>query len=141
MTTLPMMKIKILITKKPVLFGGCTKEKVPMSEANALDRIMAYRAENRIITALEAEAKQKLALEAIIFENNEINPNIVNRPEDAELHTYILNKVEEEGIPVTQRLDCIYDDEPFGFEKDPQISTKRMQAQDPLEEIDLEIGR
>ena len=49
--------------------------------------------------------------------------------------------VEEEGsAPTTQRLDCIYDDEPFGFERDPQISTKRMQAQNPLEEIDLGDG-
>ena len=91
--------------KKPVLFGGCTKEKVPISEANALDRITAYMAENRIIMALEVEAKQKLALKAIIVENNEINPNMVNRPDDAELHTNIPVKFEEEGIPATQRLD------------------------------------
>ena len=103
-----------------------------MSEANALDRITAYMAENRIITALEAESKQKMDLEAIIVENNEINPNMVNRPEVDEFHTTITNKFEDEGgTPTTQRLDCIYDDEPFGFERDPQISTKRMQAQDP----------
>src|ERR1044072_6674013 len=136
MSTLPMMKIKTLIMKKPVFFGGCTKEKVPMSEANALDRITVYMAENRIITALEAESKQKMALDAIIVENNEINPNMVNRPDGDELHTNISNEVEEEGTPATQRLDCIYDGEPFGFERDPQISTKRMQAQDFLEEVD-----
>src|ERR1044072_971088 len=39
-----------------------------------------------------------------------------------------------------QRLDCIYDDEPLGFEKDPHDSIKRMQAQDPFEEIDLGDG-
>ena len=111
-----------------------------MSEANALDRITAYMVENRINTALEAELNQKLAVEAIIVENDEDNPNMVNRPDDVELHTNSNAKVEEEGISATQMLDCIYDDEPFGFEKDPQISTKRMQAQDPLEEVDLRDG-
>ena len=50
--------------KKPVLFGGYTKEIALMSEANALDRIMAYMAENRIVTALEAESEQRMGLEA-----------------------------------------------------------------------------
>lgn len=40
----------------------------------------------------------------------------------------------------TQRLDCVYDDEPLGFKKDPVIVTKRMQAQNPLEEIELGDG-
>jgi len=39
-----------------------------------------------------------------------------------------------------QRLDCIYDDEPLGFEKDPMGSAQKMQAQDPLEEVDLGDG-
>ncbi|PNX86187.1 hypothetical protein L195_g042264 [Trifolium pratense] len=39
-----------------------------------------------------------------------------------------------------QSLDCIYDDEPLGFEKDPHSSTQRMQAQDPLQEIDIGDG-
>ena len=39
-----------------------------------------------------------------------------------------------------QRLDCIYNDEPLGFEKDPQNSIKKMEAQDPLEEVDLGDG-
>ena len=42
-----------------------------MSEANALDRITAYMAENRIYAALEAELNQEMALEAIILEDNE----------------------------------------------------------------------
>src|ERR1044072_3086790 len=65
---------------------------------------------------------------------------MVERPDDDELHSNISKEVEEKGIPATQRLDCIYDDEAFGFEKDPHISTKRMQAQDPLEEVDLGDG-
>ena len=36
-----------------------------------------------------------------------------------------------------KKLDCIYDDEPLGFEEDPMGSTIKMKAQDPLEEIDL----
>ncbi|KAK2451183.1 hypothetical protein QL285_010254 [Trifolium repens] len=39
-----------------------------------------------------------------------------------------------------QRLDCIYDEEPLGFEKDPISSNQRMQAQDPLQEIDIGNG-
>ncbi|WJX27585.1 hypothetical protein P8452_16392 [Trifolium repens] len=39
-----------------------------------------------------------------------------------------------------QRLDCIYDEEPLGFEKDPISSNQKMQAQDPLQEIDIGNG-
>ncbi|KAI5402796.1 hypothetical protein KIW84_050412 [Lathyrus oleraceus] len=35
-----------------------------------------------------------------------------------------------------QRLDCIYDDEPLGFEKDPKAPEK-IRPKDPLEEVDL----
>lgn len=37
-----------------------------------------------------------------------------------------------------QRLDCIYDDEPLGFEKDLVALGTKMQPQDPLEEVDLD---
>lgn len=36
-----------------------------------------------------------------------------------------------------QRLDCIYDDDPLGFEKDPMTFTEKIQAHDSLEEINL----
>ncbi|KAK2455906.1 hypothetical protein QL285_003321 [Trifolium repens] len=51
-------------------------------------------------------------------------------------------KVESDGIsmPQAQRLDCIYDEEPLGFERDPLNETPKMQAQDPLEEIDIGDG-
>src|ERR1044072_9525737 len=140
MTTPLMSKTNTLTMKKPVLFGGCTREEVPMSEANALDKITTYMAENRINAALEAELNQKMALEAIIVEKDEHNQDMVSRPNDPELRTNDHSRVKEEGIPTSQRLGCIYDDEPFGFEKDPNISTKRMQAQDPLEEVDLGYG-
>ncbi|MCH81200.1 hypothetical protein A2U01_0001984, partial [Trifolium medium] len=39
-----------------------------------------------------------------------------------------------------QRLDCIYDDEPLGFERDPISLNQRMRAQDPLQEIDIGDG-
>jgi len=39
-----------------------------------------------------------------------------------------------------QKLDCVFDDEPLGFEKDPSLENKKIQAQDPLEEIDLGDG-
>jgi hypothetical protein len=39
-----------------------------------------------------------------------------------------------------KKLDCIYDDEPLGFEADPMVTTTKMRAQDPLEEVDLGDG-
>jgi len=86
-----------------------------MSEPNVWDKITAYVAENKQKAALEAEIQQKEAVEK----------DIDNLSHDL---------VED------QRLDCIYDDEPLRFKKDPMGSTKKMQAQDPLEEVDLGDG-
>ncbi|XP_045798024.1 uncharacterized protein LOC123892265 [Trifolium pratense] len=49
-------------------------------------------------------------------------------------------KASDENNGESQRLDCIYDDEPLGFEKDPHSSIQRMQAQDPLQEVDIGDG-
>ena len=37
-------------------------------------------------------------------------------------------------------LDCIYEEEPLGFEKDTRDNFLKIQAQDPLEEVDLGDG-
>ncbi|KAK2456506.1 hypothetical protein QL285_003866 [Trifolium repens] len=89
--------------------------KVTMAESSAWARITAYMAETKLNTTLEADVHQNMATEA---------------------------KVESDGIsmPQAQRLDCIYDEEPLGFEKDPLNETPKMQAQDPLEEIDIGNG-
>ncbi|KAK2395777.1 hypothetical protein QL285_057482 [Trifolium repens] len=86
-----------------------------MTESNAWARITAYMAETKLNTALEADVQQNMVVEA---------------------------KVEKDGNPAPQiqRLDCIYDDEPLGFERDPLNETPKMQAQDPLEEIDIGDG-
>ena len=89
--------------------------KINMTEATAWARITAYMAENRLNTAFEAESQQNMAVEAKI--------------EDHE------NKETKD-----RRLDCIYDDEPLGFEKNPISEVPKMQAQDPLEEIDIGDG-
>ncbi|MCI66701.1 hypothetical protein A2U01_0087959, partial [Trifolium medium] len=48
------------------------------------------------------------------------------------------NNVENgKDMPKMQRLDCIYDDEPLGFERDPVSPNQKMQSQDPLQEIDI----
>lgn len=47
---------------------------------------------------------------------------------------------EHEYKSKNHRLECIYDDEPLGIEKNPLASAKRIQAQDPWEEIDLGDG-
>ncbi|XP_058732908.1 uncharacterized protein LOC131604489 [Vicia villosa] len=68
--------------------------------------------------ALEAELEESMAVEAMIVKNE--NSQVVDHQ--------------------VERFDGIYDDEPLGFEMDPEGSVKRMQAQDPLEEIDLGDG-
>lgn len=40
----------------------------------------------------------------------------------------------------SRRLECIYDNKPLGFEKDPLETNKKMQAHDPIEEIYLGEG-
>ena len=72
-------------------------------------------AENKFNTAKEAEVLQKEVIETLL--------------EDT---TYDL--IDD------QKLDCIYDDEPLGFEEDPMGSTVKMKAQDPLDEVDLGDG-
>src|ERR1043165_5314806 len=97
-----------------------------MSELEALQRISVYVAENKINSALEAKAN--LAVVASKgWLSNEVNmaaepkpPNIQGLKEEVEEH----------------RLDCIYDEQPLGFEKDP-MAPEKMQPQDPLEEVDL----
>jgi hypothetical protein len=95
-----------------------------MIESPAWDRITAYAAANRINMAIEAiELQEDMAGEANSNSNNELasQANVSNTGD-------------------MQRLDCIYDDEPLGFEKDPVSSNQRMQAQDPLQEIDIGDG-
>ena len=86
-----------------------------MSEPNVWDKITAYVAENEKIAALEAEIQQ------------------INNFEDS------FRKFEENPHD-NQRLDCIYDEEPLGFEKDPMGPMQKIQAQDPFEEVDLGDG-
>lgn len=47
--------------------------------------------------------------------------------------------VEDDGLK-SQRLDCIYDDEPLSFEKDHVTSVAKMQPQDLLDAVDLGDG-
>ncbi|PNX57314.1 hypothetical protein L195_g058633, partial [Trifolium pratense] len=95
-----------------------------MIKSPAWDRITAYAAENRMKMALEAiNLQENMAVEANVDSGNEVA-----------IEASDLNNGEK------QRLDCIYDDEPLGFEKDPHSSTQRMQAQDPLQEIDIGDG-
>jgi len=86
-----------------------------MSEPNIWDKITAYMAENQSNTAREAESLQKDENRTIIWERDD-------------------DFIED------QKLDCIYDDEPLGFEEDPMGSTAKMRALDPLEEVDIGDG-
>ena len=91
-----------------------------MPESNALARILAYVAENKINLALEAEENSNMAPEAIMVEK--------------------LGEPSQTTASESRRLDCIYEEEPLGFEKDPRDSISKMQAQDLLEEVDLGDG-
>jgi len=86
-----------------------------MTEPNIWDKITAYMAENKSNAAKEVEILQK--------DENEI-----------------LVKERDDDFVEDQKLDCIYDDEPLGFEEDPMGSTTKMRAQDPLEEVDIGDG-
>jgi len=86
-----------------------------MSDPNLWDKITTYVAETKEKAALEAEIKQ-------------------------EEYIKIINDNFQYSSMESQMLDCIYDDEPLGFEKDPMGPTKKMRAQDLLEEVDLGDG-
>src|ERR1044072_7704846 len=107
MTTTLMWETKALTMKKPMISGGYTREKVLMSEASALDKITAYMAENRINAVLEAGLYHKMVLEAITVEKDENNQDMVYQPHGVEDLTNGHSDKKDEGIPTTQRLDCI----------------------------------
>jgi uncharacterized protein (DUF2461 family) len=86
-----------------------------MIKPNFWDKIMAYVAETQLHTAKEAELLQKEVIETTV---EDATDDLIN----------------------DQKLDCIYDDEPLGFEEDPMGSTIKMKARDPLEEVDLGDG-
>src|SRR4051812_41170683 len=101
-----------------VLQSRRQQSRMMTTESEYLARITAYLAENKEKTALEAELEKNMAIEAMMVKS-ENNQEVDHRVE---------------------RFDGIYDDEPLGFEMDPLGSVKRMQAHDPLEEIDLGDG-
>ena len=86
-----------------------------MTEPNVWDKITSYVAENGFNTAKEAKILQKEVIEILVEDTIE-------------------------DLIDDQKLDCIYDDEPLDFKEDPLGSTKKMRAQDPLEEVDLRDG-
>lgn len=90
-------------------------------ESESLARISAYLAENKRKSALEAEKLQTLAIKAKVKECEDGQQGQTTASE-------------------SQMLDCIYDNEPLRFDKDPLNELQRMQAQDPLKEIDLGDG-
>ncbi|KAK2444839.1 hypothetical protein QL285_015834 [Trifolium repens] len=111
METVRMASMKATTTQ----LGGISKRTI-MSESQTWAKITAYMAENRIKMALEA---------------NSLSENMAVAANDIKFGKH---------KPELQKLDCIYDDEPLGFEKDPISQSHKMQAQDPLQEIDLGDG-
>ena len=124
----------------PLLCGGVMKSLIMSIESSILTRITTYVAENKILTALEAEASRNMADEANSVEINDMKYNGKEPKINMVIsdHKEVVETFEENSK--LQRLDCIYDDEPLGIEKYPLDSTQRMQAQDLLEEIDLGDG-
>ena len=104
--------------------GGESLTFVMMFKSPEWSRITAYAAENRIKMAIEAiESSENMVVKA--------NGNV---------KTELVESASTSITGNNQRLDCIYDEEPLGFEKDPISSSQRMQAQDPLQEIDIGNG-
>ena len=101
---------------------------VMMSELDALKRISVYIAKSKINLALEAEENMVVEANKTQILNEGATLAIEPKPPDKK-------EVVEENID-KQRLDCIYDEEPLGFEKD-LMALERIHPQDPLEEIDL----
>src|ERR1044072_3100502 len=122
------LRKKVRLRRCGQLAGGA---KVTMTESNYYQKISAYLAENKRKTALEAEiqnmafkaigTKAKNKAEIASPEGNNLPP-----PNDGQTST-----------PMDQRLDAIYDQEPLGFEKDPESTNVKMLAQDPLEEVNI----
>lgn len=75
--------------------------------------------ENRIKEGLKVNSQQMMVVKASTIEVNKTC------------------EVGENPISASQRLDYKYVDDPLGFEKDPIASDKRIQEQDPLEEVNL----
>lgn len=90
--------------------------------------ISAYMAKNRLKVAFEAEVCH-MVVEATNMEIHDVRPGVKFKPKQPD-------KPQHLGIEI-QRLDCIYGDEPLGFQKDPITPVVNMLAHDPLEEIDL----
>ncbi|CAJ2671752.1 unnamed protein product [Trifolium pratense] len=97
---------------------------VKMIESSVWDRITAYAAENTI----------QMAMQAIEIENDMANQANTDFQEN------MADQANGSNTSDMQRLDCIYDDEPLGFERDPISLNQRMRAQDPLQEIDIGDG-
>lgn len=94
------------------------------TESNSLAQISAYMYENRLNSALEAETFQNTAFEVNVENSDNFGGGLNGQTIASE----------------SWRLDFIYDDEPLGFEKDALDLNKKMQARDPLEEVDLGDG-
>jgi len=82
------------------------------TEPNVWEKITAYVAENNEKAALEAEIEQERSIKDV---DDDFPFNLIE----------------------SQRLDCIYDNEPLDFEKNPMGSIEKMKVRDPLEEVDL----
>ena len=95
-----------------------------MSELKALQMILAYIAENKLNSALEAEV-ENMVVEAK-------NSQVPRKGAILVVELEPLDKLEMHKDNVDEkRLDCIYGDEPLGLEKEHKAPTK-MQPQDPL---------
>src|ERR1044072_7494229 len=125
------LRKKVRLRRCGQLAGGA---KVTMTESNYYQKISAYLDENKRKTTLEAEI-QNMAIKAIgtkAKNRAEIaSPEGNNSPPPCDGQT---------SAPMDQRLDAIYDQEPLGFEKDPESTNAKMLAQDPLEEVDIGDG-
>jgi len=109
-----------------------------MSVSDTLAKILAYIAESKCQQYFADTQMEKISQNAAQIVENEQNlankaqnlENPAKMEEDHEMIQY--NKTEK----IVEKLDCIFDNSPLGFER-PQVDNLKMLAQDPLEEINL----
>jgi ATP:corrinoid adenosyltransferase len=80
-----------------------------MSEQDAWKRIKAYLTENKVKMVIMDKLQQKMVIGTI--------------KKDA---VETINEEPKEIMVECQKLDCIFYDEPLGFEKDPSFETKKI---------------
>ena len=104
-----------------------------MSVSEFIKNMSAYMAEGNFDSVQIAETDSALHYSIFDKKSNNVEWKLIEKDWDKVVN-YVQDKNE---IVKNENLDCIYDNSPLGFEKVETKEVRKMEAQDPLEEIDL----